>query len=161
MINIKLAKSYCYEDISLIENYDKAIKDDTQTWICHHKVGAIMNCGKDALIAQGCYTDRPAHDLIFVTRSEHNRIHNQNKPVWSSENRPPMAEETKQRISKKLKGRQFNEDTIEKKRKASTGLLFWNNGKEQTRSRICPGEGWIRGRITGIIHFTKQRKQKS
>lgn len=29
MINIKQTQFYCYEDISLIENYDKAIADKT------------------------------------------------------------------------------------------------------------------------------------
>ncbi len=31
--------------------------------------------------------------------------------------------------------------------KKSLGLLFWNNGEKNFRSRICPGEGWVRGRI--------------
>ena len=33
---IKL-KRYCCEDISLIENYEKAIADITQIWVCHHR----------------------------------------------------------------------------------------------------------------------------
>ena len=37
MINEKRAKSYCKDDISLIENYDKAIADNTQVWHCHHR----------------------------------------------------------------------------------------------------------------------------
>lgn len=35
MINEKNAKSFCKDDLSLIENYDLAIADTTQTWICH------------------------------------------------------------------------------------------------------------------------------
>ena len=31
------AKQYCCEDITLIENYDKAIADETQVWDCHHR----------------------------------------------------------------------------------------------------------------------------
>ena len=30
-------KKYCCEDPSLIENYDKAIADTTQTWEIHHR----------------------------------------------------------------------------------------------------------------------------
>lgn len=30
---------------------------------------------------------------------------------------------------------------------AGKGRVWWNNGKEQTTSRTCPNEGWIRGRI--------------
>lgn len=34
----KRFKKYCCEDISLIENYEKAVNDKTQTWCCHHKL---------------------------------------------------------------------------------------------------------------------------
>ena len=44
MINEKNAKRFCNEDISLIENYDKAIVDNTQTWHCHHRA-EILPCG--------------------------------------------------------------------------------------------------------------------
>ena len=37
MISENQVKKYCREDISLIENYDKAINDKTQTWDCHHR----------------------------------------------------------------------------------------------------------------------------
>ena len=31
-------KKFCSEDPSLIENYDLAIADETQTWECHHRL---------------------------------------------------------------------------------------------------------------------------
>lgn len=35
---------YCREDISLIENYDKAIADKSKKrWVCHHRLGVIIN----------------------------------------------------------------------------------------------------------------------
>ena len=37
MICFEYAKNYCSEDISLIENYDKAVNDKEQTWHCHHR----------------------------------------------------------------------------------------------------------------------------
>lgn len=36
-LDYRHAKLWCCEDISKIENYDKAIADKTQTWVCHHK----------------------------------------------------------------------------------------------------------------------------
>ena len=39
MINERYARKFCCEDPSLIENYDLAIADTTQTWICHHILG--------------------------------------------------------------------------------------------------------------------------
>lgn len=35
MICIYTVKKFCKEDPSMIENYDKAIADKTQTWDCH------------------------------------------------------------------------------------------------------------------------------
>lgn len=75
MINEVHAWAYCGEDISLIENYEKAINDKTQTWICHHKSEIALNKSKEELIAIGEYYHRPANELIFVTKSEHNTIH--------------------------------------------------------------------------------------
>ena len=38
MISLRTVTKYCGEDISKIENYDKAIADTTQMWICHHRL---------------------------------------------------------------------------------------------------------------------------
>lgn len=43
MINERLAKAYCRDDIYKIENYDKAIADTTQTWICHHRLELTLD----------------------------------------------------------------------------------------------------------------------
>lgn len=43
MINEFNVNAFCCEDISKIENYDKAVADKTQTWHCHHKNGIVMN----------------------------------------------------------------------------------------------------------------------
>ena len=37
MINKRNAKLYCSEDISLIENYQEAISDQTKMWDIHHR----------------------------------------------------------------------------------------------------------------------------
>ena len=37
MINEKYAKSYCPEDISLIENYHTAVADKEKKWEIHHR----------------------------------------------------------------------------------------------------------------------------
>lgn len=36
MISEQYAKKYCCDDISLVENYDKAIAD-TEAWDLHHR----------------------------------------------------------------------------------------------------------------------------
>ena len=43
MINERMANKFCKDDISKIENYDKAKSDTTQTWECHHKLELTLN----------------------------------------------------------------------------------------------------------------------
>ena len=136
MISEGQAREYCYEDISLIENYEKAMNDKTQTWVCHHRVETIMNCSAEELIAQGCYTDRPAHDLIFLTRAEHNKLHNTGKK---------HSEKTRAKISASMSGenhpmygKHHSEETRAKMHAALNRpeilakLSAANNGKKRT-----------------------------
>lgn len=99
-------RKFCCEDISLIENYDKAIADTTQTWHCHHRLelietGAVVNSSMQDLKDWGIYYNRPADELIFLTKSEHRRLHSKHKV---------FTEETKRKISDIKKGRQFTEE---------------------------------------------------
>lgn len=79
MINEFYAKRYCSEDISLIENYHEAIADQTRTWEIHHRRECDENgrtlFTKKQLIEMNFYYNRPASELIFVTKSIHNKLH--------------------------------------------------------------------------------------
>ena len=75
MINEKKVKIFCKEDISKIKNYDKAIADTTQVWDCHHMTETWWNCTRKELIENECYYNRKACELIFLTHSEHMRLH--------------------------------------------------------------------------------------
>lgn len=78
MINMRSSKKFCCESLSKIQNYTRAIKDTTQTWDCHHRA-EILPCGtysRDQLKATGIYYNRPASELIFLTRSQHISLHN-------------------------------------------------------------------------------------
>ena len=52
------SKYFCIEDISLIENYEAAINDNTQVWDCHHRNEITMNKTKDELKTLHLYYDR-------------------------------------------------------------------------------------------------------
>ena len=72
MISLRNVKKFC-KDYTKIENYDKAVNDTTQTWICHHILGEILT--PEQLIEHNFYYDVPPCMLKFVTKSEHNSIH--------------------------------------------------------------------------------------
>lgn len=69
-------KNICCDDICLIENYNKAINDQTQKWECHHRLETELGLSREKLINIGRYYNVPASELIFLTRAEHNIIHN-------------------------------------------------------------------------------------
>lgn len=63
-----------------------------------------------------------------------------------------ITEEQRREISERLKGKNNpnfgKHKTVEERRiikEANTGLVYWNNGKINKRSKSCPGEGWVKG----------------
>ena len=112
MINESRVKKYCKEDLSKIKNYDKAIADTTQTWECHHMTETWWNCTAKELIENECYYNRKACELIFLTPSEHKRLHNQGKL---------LSEETRRKISEAHKGKLLSEEHCRKISEAHKG----------------------------------------
>ena len=101
MINERNAKYFCSDDISLIENYDKAINDPSQTWCIHHRLETDCNISRKKLIQQKRYYNVPSSELIFLTSSEHSYIHNIGKK---------LGKKTKQKLSELHKGKHLSEE---------------------------------------------------
>lgn len=117
MINIKQVKKYCCEDIAAIENYEKALNDDTQTWEIHHRLevqddGTLIS-GKE-LIDNGLYWGRPACELIFLTKSDHTRLH---KIGNTNMRGKKMSVEAKKKTRESMKKYWENKKKIEKNEK--------------------------------------------
>lgn len=140
MIRLSTVKKYCNEDISLIENYDKAINDTTQTWHCHHRLETDSNITQKELKEKKIYYNRPASELIFLTPFEHLHLHNYGKGGWHWHH----TEETKQKISKNswwhnnpdaeiLKCRSKK---ISKKLKGRVGTFTGKKHTEETKQRM-------------------------
>lgn len=133
MISVKNANMYCCEDISKIENYDKAIADKSQFWICHHRLelmatGGVCDVAKQDLIDWGIYYGRPADELIFVTRAEHVKLH---RIGWKH------SEESKRRTSETLKGHLVSKEARRKISESCRGRILWPNGRpEETIRKI-------------------------
>lgn len=78
MINFRMARKYCSEDISLIENYREAV-NSKEKWDCHHKDEIDLNKGKSELIKLNLYYKVPADRLVFINQSEHCKLHRSGK----------------------------------------------------------------------------------
>ena len=142
MINEKLAIKYCKNDISQIENYDKAIADKSQVWHCHHRRETIYS--RSGLIEIGEYYNRPAEELIFLTPNEHHRLHNLGKPAWnkgkhlSAETRKKMSEANKVKPSW-IKGKHHSEESrkkISESMKGENNYWFGKHHSEETRKKM-------------------------
>ena len=109
MINEKYAYAYCREDISLIENYEKAIADDSQIWECHHRdevkvlpSGMTVKRSRQDLIENNRYYNCPANELIFLSKEEHCRLHHKGNTYHAG---IPHSEETRKKMSEVKKGK--------------------------------------------------------
>lgn len=102
MINEVNAKLYCSEDISLIENYDKAIEDTTQVWECHHRleIQGDKYTSPAELKELGMYWGVEAKYLVFMPTFEHNKLHNKFRHPGKGIKR---TTEQKEQISNTLK----------------------------------------------------------
>lgn len=92
---IQLA-SYCSSDGKDIENYDLAMADTSQTWEIHHRRGEFTS--REDLIKKRLYYGRPSEELIFLTRSEHQKLHKKGKK------RKPFTAEHCENLSKSRMG---------------------------------------------------------
>lgn len=72
--------TYCKDDITKIENYELAKADNFKGWVIHHRLELTLDnelaCTTNDLIRMYMYYNRPYYELIFLTRSEHSRLHN-------------------------------------------------------------------------------------
>ena len=172
MIKLYNAKIYCKDDISLIENYDKAIADDTQTWECHHRRETIYSAKE--LIEIGEYYNRPACELIFLTKSEHTRLHHLGKH-HSAETRHKISEsnsgeknplfgkhhsaEARKKMSESKKGKHRSEETRKKISEANNGEnhpLFGKHHSAETRNKMSEarkGKHWYNNGMQNVFTY--------
>lgn len=142
MIAKRINKVVRKGDLTKIENYDKAIADETQTWICHHRLeltleGEFAHSQKE-LERMGMYYHRPYFELIFLTETEHKSLHGENKSESTKKKLSEAAkgrkfsEETKKKISEKMKGREKSEEH----RKKMSEALKGRKASEETRKKL-------------------------
>ena len=166
---MKTFERYC-KDYENIENYEKAKADNFKGWCCHHRKGVYIQT--EELQSLGMYYNRPAEELIFLTRSEHQILHRKGHKHSESTKRK-MSEtwdydkhftaETRNKISEARKGKCTGEDNpfygkhhsdevrnkISEAKKGNTytkGKRWYNNGKINIMAKECP-PGFVPGKL--------------
>ena len=159
-MNYYKIRQFCKDPLDQIENWDKAIADDTQLWDCHHRLEIELGMTRQELMDAGLYLDRPASELIMLTHSEHAALHSLHDgktlkmhEAWRGRHH---NEEARRKISEAHRGRKQSEEVKRKVSEAQRGCHWWNDGKHATRSVECPGEGWMLGRLP----YSEETKRK-
>jgi hypothetical protein len=69
--------------------------------------------------------------------------------MWENNRGKSLSSDTRQKISKKKKGKRRDEKTCSKMKESWKGKKWWVNSEGETcRSVECPGDGWMPGRFT-------------
>ena len=132
----------------LIENYDLAISDTNNMWICHHRLETHNSDGErrlvditmKELIALDMYYNRPPEELIFMTREEHTSLHRKNKhfseqhkkKISESHKGKIVSKETGRKISDAKKGKKHSEEAKKKISKSHKGKHL----SEETKKKL-------------------------
>ena len=161
---------YCGDDVSLIENYDEAIADSTQTWHCHHRA-EILPCGAyttNDLMKFGLYFNRPASELIFLTNHQHTSLHSKNRVVSdvtrkkiSEANKrlhlgTKLLEEHKRKISEGLKGHTCSNYTKQKISSSKKGMTL----SQQWRDNLSEYHSGEKNQWFGMHWYTNGKVSK-
>lgn len=128
--SIERVNMYCCEDISLIENYEEAVKSEKR-YCCHHRNG--IDKSGEQLKEEGLYYNRPASELIFLEFREHTRLHMQN-----------LREETRQKLSGENNGMYGKHHKEETKQKMSNT----HKGEKNGMAKECVINGTTYGSLT-------------
>lgn len=150
MISEKHARLYCYEDIAKIENYALAMADESQVWDLHHRLEITMNCSWRELRAKGCYYNRPAHELIFLTKAEHTRLHRTGKSLTDQQKANISLHNNWRGTSGPMGGKKHTKEALEKISRAASlkpgkrVQMTCDNGLTMTFDKITYAAMWLR-----------------
>ena len=168
-MNIYGLKHYCCEDFSNIEGYKEALENPNVEYHCHHRLeiqeDKILSVKE--LIDLGLYYNRPASELIILTKQEHLDLHNKayksirlseevRKKISEANKGKTYSEEAKMKMSKAHKGKHVSEETKKRLSKAFKTLRWFNNGEICIRAKECP-EGFVPGRLKRKSRLLKRR----
>lgn len=130
--NRPLLLLYCSTP-ELIENYDEAIRDETEIWDCHHR-REVFNNGNTLSVKFlkkcGLYYHVQPEDLIFLKHSDHMKLHKRVEK-YTRLGRPHSVE-TKEKMRKAALGHKVSESCREKIRQFHLGKKL----SPETRAKL-------------------------
>ena len=132
------------KDFTKIENYELAMNDKSEMWVCHHKLEKYYSANE--LRKQHLYFHRPPEELIFMRKIDHQGncdIHIARKIV-SEETKRKMA--TARKGKKPFLGKHFTASAKKKISEAGKGRHWFHNETENIMAFECPA-GYIPGRL--------------
>lgn len=129
----------------LIENYEEAVNDTENEWICHHKLEQVFT--SEELKRAGWYYNRKPEEFVFIKRQYHDGnpdlhigVRRNNLAKFGRKQRKRSAE-SKARMSQAQRLRASHPDYVS----PLLGTHWYTNGIINVKSRECP-EGFHKGR---------------
>ena len=171
------ARGYCLE-VEKIEGFEKAKLDNFKGWHCHHRLETHNSDGQERpvfitskeLKALGMYYNRPPEELIFMTSSDHLKLHNSGnhnhftgKHLTDEHKRKAVAtrmkngsynvsDSTRKKLSESHKGKICNDNRI-RCQCIETGIIYesFSEASRQTGQNMCS----IRKSCLGLVNPRK------
>ena len=169
-------EKYC-KDYGNIENYYKAAADNFKGWHCHHRLETHTSDGERRLVdisqkelkALGMYYNRPAEELIFLPRSEHEAFKKGRHHSAETKNKLSIINKGEKNP---MYGKHLSEEHKNKLREVNKGNAYakgkpaWNKGKKMSEEFCKKNSESHKGILAGEKHpmygkhFTEESKKK-
>ena len=160
-------KSYCSEQLELIENYQQALAENFKGWCIHHRLEIKPDgtrVSRQELKDNGLYFHRPASELVFMRNGEHRSLHNIGNTYMkgrhhSAEMRKKMSE-ARSDENNPFFGKHHSAETCKKIAEANKGKnnpMFGKRLSEETRKKLYEahkGKHWYNNGDTSILAKT-------
>ena len=169
-------EKYC-KDYGNIENFEKAAADNFKGWHCHHRLETHTSDGERRLVdisqkelkALGMYYNRPAEELIFLPRSEHEAFKKGRRHSAETKNKLSIINKGEKNP---MYGKHLSEEHKNKLREVNKGNAYakgkpaWNKGKKMSEEFCKKNSESHKGIQAGEKHpmygkhFTEESKKK-